>query len=125
MTMAWSPALAPLTHPDDDEPPLCLSTLYVPEGGVHIGPLVCIYDQGHPISGGPLSRHCGGSAQYSHHWSDADALLSLAEFGPSARRTGPLCTDCNDLPQSARGLCASCAAAELARDDIETESEAA
>lgn len=125
MTITWSPALAPPFRSDDDEPPLCLSQLYVPAGGYYLGPLSCIDDVGHPRTGGPGSLHTGGSAQHSHRWSDAEALESLAVFGPSARKTGPLCTVCNDLPQSARGLCASCAAAELAGDDIETESEAA
>jgi hypothetical protein len=120
----WSPALAPSTRPDDDEPPLCLSTLYVPQGGVYVGPLVCIYDAGHPVSGGPLSRHCGGSALFTHHWSDAEAVASLAEHRASAL-IGPVCSDCEARPQSIGGRCWHCAADELARDGIETESEAA
>lgn len=124
MTMTWSPALAPPTRPDDDEAPLCLSTLYVPQGGLRVGPLVCIYDQGHPISGGPGSDHAGGSAQFPHWWSDAEALESLVEHRATTT-AGPLCSDCDMRPQHIGGRCWICAADQLAADDIETESEAA
>jgi hypothetical protein len=119
----WSPAL---TFPAylDDEPPLCLSTLYTPDGGLHLGPLVCIYFAGHPEATSDM-RHAGGSAETPSFWTDAEAALSLVEFGPSARKTGPLCIECDSRPQTARGRCRVCAAAELAADDRDAESEAA
>lgn len=121
----WGPERAPLSRPDDDEPPLCLSLYYPAPGGIRLGPLACEDYVGHPQSGGPGSDHSSGAPGFAFWWNDAEALESLAEFGPSALKTGPLCTVCNDLPQSTRGLCASCAATELAADDIETSEEAA
>ena len=126
MTITWSPALAPAYRVDDDEPPYCGSHYYPAPGGIRTGPMACGDYVGHPQSGGPGSPHSGGSPEFPFRWTDAMALQSLVEFGPYARKTGPLCTDCNDLPQSTRGLCASCAAGELTRDDYEApESEAA
>jgi hypothetical protein len=118
----WSPALAPLLA--DDEPALCLSTYYTPEDSVHVGPLVCIFYAGHPEATADL-RHCGGSELHPAFWSDADAAESLAEYRASAVLAGPVCTDCEVRPQLVGGRCQVCAAAELAADNYEPESEAA
>jgi hypothetical protein len=124
MTVTWSPALAPYMPPADlyaedfDDAPDCLSCLYVPVGSLSLGPLGCTLD--HRASGLPW-LHGTVLAGRSKEWTDEMAAESLTEFGPARL----LCTDCNDLPQSTRGLCASCARHELACDDIDTESEAA
>lgn len=120
---AWGLEYSPLSRPEDDEPPLCLSHYYPAPGGVRIGPMVCIYDAGHPISGGPGSDHSGGEPKFPFPWNDAMALESAVVYRASARKTGPPCTGCNDLPQSIRGLCAICAAHDLAADNYETEME--
>lgn len=118
----WSPALAAALRSEYEDEPDCPSRLYVPAGSLSLGPLGCTVD--HRAAG--LSwLHGAVLAGHSKEWTDEMAAESLAEFGPTACKTGPLCTVCNDLPQSTRGLCASCAAAELAADNIETESEAA
>jgi hypothetical protein len=85
---------------------------------------VCIFDAGHPISGGPNSLHVGGSLEHPASWSDADAARSLMEYRVSAKSTGPLCSDCDEFPQFIGGRCQGCTAVELAADDRE-EVEAA
>lgn len=118
----WSPALAPPLAPGwDDDAPDCLSRLYVPAGSLSLGPLVCSLD--HRASGLP-DLHGTVLAGHGTEWTTAEAAASEAEYRATAAAR-PLCTDCNTLPQSTRGLCASCAATELAGNDIETESEAA
>jgi hypothetical protein len=126
VTDTWSPARAPYLRPDeDDEPPYCASHYYPAPGGVRVGPLVCGDYVGHPQSGGPGSDHSGGAPGFPFWWNDAEALESLAEFGPSARKTGPPCTECETRPQHVGGRCWHCATDLLARDDIETEMESA
>lgn len=120
ITDVWSMALAPVDVYDDpfDDAPDCLSRLYVPAGSLSLGPLSCSLD--HRASGLPW-LHGTVLAGHSKEWTDEMAALSLVEFGPSARRTGPLCVECEIRPQSAGGRCQVCTAGELANDNIESE----
>jgi hypothetical protein len=108
---------------EDPEPALCLSHYYPAPGSIRVGPMVCGDYAGHPESGGPGSMHAGGPAVLPHFWTDEDAALSLAEFGPGAVRVGPVCVECEIRPQLAGGRCAACCAEAIIRDQNETESE--
>jgi hypothetical protein len=109
---------------EDPEPALCLSHLYTPPGGQRLGPLVCIFDAGHPDSGGPGSLHCGGSEELPTWWTDEAAALSAAVYRASAAVSGPVCKECEIRPQSAGGRCRYCVDVEAAMDRLKAESEA-
>ena len=107
----------PAVRPEfDDEPMACPSRLYLravrDRAAYSLG---CTLDAEH-TGAGLDNRHGQGLAR----WTSAEAADSLAECRAAA---GPLCTDCETRPQHIGGRCWICAADELVRDNIETETE--